>query len=92
MADDRTPPSSSSSGKLSDPPTPHPKVVSFRRGSRESNEYNEQSPLLPAAQPSGDNDRLKVLSPLDDDSDWDAEQEESKSSWFMLLLTLGGFG
>jgi solute carrier family 45 protein 1/2/4 len=92
MADDSAPPPNSSSAKLSDSPTPNPKVTSFRRESRDHSDYNEQSPLLPPARPSEDNDGMKVFSPLDDDSDWEADQEETKSSWYMLLLTFGGFG
>ena len=36
----------------------------------------------------------EVLSPLGSDDDWQAEQqvEETKSSWFLFLLTFGGLG
>lgn len=36
----------------------------------------------------------EVLSPLDSDDDWMGEQqvEETKSSWFLFLLTFGGLG
>ncbi|KAJ9662964.1 hypothetical protein H2201_005841 [Coniosporium apollinis] len=80
----------------------HPKVVSFRRDSsnhpRPSKSIdilrapmNEQSPLLHPRRPS-DESYLKDVSPLDDD-DWEAEgHEDTKSSWYLLLLTLGGLG
>ena len=43
---------------------------------------SEQDPLL-----------KEVLSPLSDD-DWQGEHhvEETKSSWYLFLLTLGGLG
>jgi hypothetical protein len=55
-------------------------------------DYNEQSPLLTPTQPSSDANGLKVLSPLNDEDDWEGDEEATKSSWYMLLLTLGGFG
>jgi solute carrier family 45 protein 1/2/4 len=36
----------------------------------------------------------EAMSPDDDDDDWMGEQqvEETKSSWFLFLLTFGGLG
>lgn len=36
----------------------------------------------------------EVLSPIDSEEDWQGEQqsEETKSSWFLFLLTFGGLG
>jgi solute carrier family 45 protein 1/2/4 len=53
---------------------------------------NEQSPLL-RPRVSGEVDDLdKVVSPLGSD-DWEPEADvETKSSWYLFLLTLGGLG
>lgn len=52
---------------------------------------NENSPLLQPRR-SEEEEGLKVISPLSDD-DWNAEaEEETKSSWYLLLLTIGGMG
>jgi hypothetical protein len=55
-------------------------------------DYNEQAPLLDPIQPSSDGNGLKVLSPLSDEVGWEGDNEATKSSWYMLLLTIGGFG
>lgn len=54
---------------------------------------NETSPLM-RPRSSADFDELnKVISPLDDDDDWQGNQpDETKSSFFLFLLTLGGLG
>ncbi|KAF2261182.1 hypothetical protein CC78DRAFT_535893 [Lojkania enalia] len=79
---------------------PHLKVVSFRRDSdiaRHSMEQlNEQSPLLqPRTSGEGLEDHpslLKVVSPIGSD-DWQEDyDEETRSSWYLFLLTLGGLG
>ena len=52
---------------------------------------NEQSPLLSPAQ-DDENGLKRVPSHLSDD-DWNPEAgEDTKSSWYLLLLTLGGLG
>ncbi|KAK7520905.1 uncharacterized protein IWZ02DRAFT_272525 [Phyllosticta citriasiana] len=52
---------------------------------------NEQSPLLSPTQ-DDDNGLKRIPSPLSDD-DWNPEAgEDTKSSWYLLLLTLGGLG
>ncbi|KAL5380152.1 hypothetical protein DPSP01_007953 [Paraphaeosphaeria sporulosa] len=72
------------------------KNVSFRRNSNDPPMEQiaaEQAPLM-HPRLSQDTDELhKVRSPVDSD-DWqgDYEQEETKSSWFLFLLTLGGLG
>ncbi|GME46147.1 Major facilitator superfamily domain general substrate transporter [Neofusicoccum parvum] len=77
-----------------------PKIVSFGRHSTSSprasqsrDQMNETSPLLSARSSEESENGLKaVASPLSDDS-WDAEAgEETKSSWYLLLLTLAGGG
>ncbi|KAF2404550.1 hypothetical protein EJ06DRAFT_469817 [Trichodelitschia bisporula] len=53
---------------------------------------NEQSPLLSPRSSADVRSPSKVPSQLSDD-DWQANRHlESKSSWFMFLLTLGGIG
>lgn len=75
----------------------HPKVVSFRRSSEAPPEeyINENSPLIrPRMSGEVDVDSLyNTVSPLDSE-DWDGQgdEEETKSSLFMFLLTLGGLG
>jgi hypothetical protein len=69
-------------------PLENPKVINTRRASRDGDEVNEQSPLLAAAE---DPDDSKPNTPLSED-DWVMDEQESKSSWYMFLLTLGGFG
>ena len=57
---------------------------------------HEQSPLLPAIRVSTEANGAK--SDASEDSDdghgdtWLADEHESKSTWYMFLLTLGGFG
>lgn len=57
---------------------------------------NEQSPDVIPARMSSEVDPLlkEVLSPIGSDDDWQGEQqvEETKSSWFLFLLTFGGLG
>jgi solute carrier family 45 protein 1/2/4 len=89
-------------------PKPRPKLVSFGRetsgGGRPTfegrprvdfiDEVEEHEPFM-----NGKRDRevqpllKEQMSPLDDD-DWQGEQqtEETKSSWFLFLLTFGGLG
>jgi solute carrier family 45 protein 1/2/4 len=62
---------------------------------------DEQSPLLPPLDTleGGPSSHIKSMSPLDDRDDgeaeedtWMGEEEETRSSWYMFLLTFGGFG
>jgi solute carrier family 45 protein 1/2/4 len=54
--------------------------------------FDEQSPLLgPAAAPHDDGQDNSIISSLDDDG-YTGEQLSTRSSWYMLLLTLGAFG
>ncbi len=65
--------------------------------SSQEDDLDEQSPLLA---PSGtdDDDRYKGLPPLEDegaaaDEDtWMGEEKENRSTWYLFLLTVGGFG
>jgi solute carrier family 45 protein 1/2/4 len=88
-------------------PKPRPKLVSFGRdtsgGGRPHtegrptvnfiDEVDEHEPvgrtreMDPLLKESG-------MSPMDDDDDWQGEQqtEETKSTWFLFLLTFGGLG
>ncbi|OCL05932.1 hypothetical protein AOQ84DRAFT_224356 [Glonium stellatum] len=52
---------------------------------------SEQSPLLRPRSSDEEDAGLKVLSPLSDE-DWQDNGEETKSSWYLLLLTLAGLG
>ena len=53
---------------------------------------NEQSPLLLPRSSNEEDSGLKVISPLSDE-DWQEDNdEETKSSWYLLLLTLSGLG
>jgi solute carrier family 45 protein 1/2/4 len=58
-------------------------------------EATEHSPFIQPGRMSREIDPLlkETMSPLDDD-DWQGEQqtEETKSSWFLFLLTFGGLG
>ncbi|KAF2142919.1 uncharacterized protein K452DRAFT_226029 [Aplosporella prunicola CBS 121167] len=96
MADSRSPSPDSNA-----PPLAHPKVVSFRqdsitlsRPSQSNDQMNEHSPLLRPRQSEDDENGLKsVVSPLASDDSWNGEtDEETKSSWYLLLLTLAGGG
>jgi len=56
---------------------------------------NEQSPLLQPRDGDEDDASLKAVSPIDAASDhlWvSREEQQTKSSWYMFLLTLGGLG
>ncbi|MBE7181078.1 MAG: hypothetical protein INR71_07695, partial [Terriglobus roseus] len=68
---------------LSSPPGTPSRVAS-----REA--VTEQSPLL-QARDSSDASSLKPVSSLGSD-EWNHQQEETKSSWWLFLLTLGGLG
>jgi solute carrier family 45 protein 1/2/4 len=79
----------------------HPKVVKFRRDSSTNaplNEYiNEHSPLVRPRASTEVDPLLKVVSPIEseEEEDWLGDPDadaESKSSWYLFLLTLGGLG
>jgi solute carrier family 45, member 1/2/4 len=74
----------------------HPKIVSFRSSfshNRESiDAMNEQSPLLRPRSSDEEDSGLKVVSPLSDEGWQGGNDEETKSSWYLLLLTLSGLG
>jgi solute carrier family 45 protein 1/2/4 len=77
---------SSSSFSPTKTPLEHPKIINTRRGSKDDDDVDEQSPLLAAAEEPDGNPRLS-------EDDWAMDDEqETKSSWYMFLLTLGGFG
>jgi solute carrier family 45, member 1/2/4 len=91
-----SPPSSPSTPKPIDPSIAN-SASDRRRESRDLDDgVNEQSPLLPPSRPSGeddeDDDPDKNISPLRDDAQWIGDEHETRSSWYMFLLTLGGFG
>ena len=74
----------------------HPKIVSFRSSSSHNrgsiDVMNEQSPLLRPRSSDEEDSGLKVVSPLSDE-DWQGgNDEETRSSWYLLLLTLSGLG
>jgi len=73
----------------------HPKVVSFRRSSLDppmEQIINEQSPLIRPRTSEEVDSLYKVVSPVESD-DWQGDdEEETKSSFFLFLLTLGGLG
>jgi solute carrier family 45 protein 1/2/4 len=80
---------------------PRPKFVSFGRdsevGAPPNREFiNESSPLINPADRSRETDRLlkEPLTPKfgQEDDDYFPEFEETKSSFFLFLLTLGGLG
>ncbi|KAF2004389.1 hypothetical protein P154DRAFT_519261 [Amniculicola lignicola CBS 123094] len=75
---------------------PHPKQVAFRNfsPSRLSMDHvNENSPLI---RPTVSTEGLqKIISPIgsDDDDEWPVDaEEETKSTLYLFLLTLGGLG
>ncbi|KAH7359760.1 hypothetical protein BKA66DRAFT_472382 [Pyrenochaeta sp. MPI-SDFR-AT-0127] len=105
--DSPSPPPASPQGPPASRPRPRPKLVSFGRdslaGGRPSAEGRPHvefiealSPLVIPTRMSSEVDPLlkEVLSPLGSDDDWQGEQqvEETKSSWFLFLLTFGGLG
>ncbi|KAF2474022.1 MFS general substrate transporter [Lindgomyces ingoldianus] len=73
----------------------HPKVVSFRRSSSPNRSsmdiISENSPLIQPRTSDDCDSTLKAVSPIESD-DWQGDTEDSKSSWYLLLLTLGGLG
>lgn len=76
---------------------PHPKVVSFRSSISTSRPHldfiNEQSPLIMPRRSEEESSLLKVVSPMGSDDDWQLDaDEETKSSFYLFLLTLGGLG
>ncbi|KAF2012721.1 hypothetical protein BU24DRAFT_257875 [Aaosphaeria arxii CBS 175.79] len=78
------------------PAATHPKVVSFRQSEDSRGplaEYiNEQSPLIQPRR-SGEGDALLKVDSPDGLDDWQEEaDEETKSSWYLFLLTLSGLG
>ncbi|CAO2649280.1 Nn.00g066650.m01.CDS01 [Neocucurbitaria sp. VM-36] len=101
LASPREPPKLDTSSR----PRPRPKLVSFGRTSLSDGRPNAdgrphvefihaQSPQIIPRMSSEQDPLLKeVLSPLSDD-DWQGEHhvEETKSSWYLFLLTLGGLG
>lgn len=89
------------------PPPRRPKGVSFLRdvspGRRSSNDrrfsgvitefINENSPLI-RPRGSGELDANdKAISPLESPDEWDMDgEQETKSTWYLILLCLGGLG
>jgi solute carrier family 45 protein 1/2/4 len=56
---------------------------------------NEQSPLLQSRDEDENDASLNAVSPIDAASDnfwFSREEQQTKSSWYMFLLTLGGLG
>ncbi|KAF2993804.1 hypothetical protein E8E13_000869 [Curvularia kusanoi] len=86
--------------RLSQSGRPRPKFVSFGRDSdvTPNREYiNESSPLINPADRARETDRLlkEPIPPAlngQEDDDYFPEFEETKSSFFLFLLTLGGLG
>lgn len=87
--------------QLSNSGRPRPKFVSFGReselGGPPNREFiNESSPLINPADRPRETDRLlkEHLTPNfgQEDEDYFPEFEETKSSFFLFLLTLGGLG
>jgi solute carrier family 45, member 1/2/4 len=78
----------------------HPKIVTFKRGSSEVGRasldmVNEQSPLIRPTNLEEEESGLKAVSPLSDEDFWEQNadtSEDTKSSWYLFLLTLGGLG
>lgn len=59
----------------------------------DSDGSNEQSPLLRGSFSDGGVSPLEIPSPGMDSDDWEAgKSQDSKSAWYMFLLTIGGFG
>jgi solute carrier family 45 protein 1/2/4 len=84
-------------------PKPRPKLVSFARdsalGGRPDTDGDAQIEFIHQDNPprmSSEVDPLlkEVMSPDEDDDGWmgESQVEETKSSWFLFLLTFGGLG
>ncbi|KAF2128627.1 hypothetical protein P153DRAFT_432233 [Dothidotthia symphoricarpi CBS 119687] len=92
MASPRNPP------RLDTNARPRPKFVSFGRESELGGPpiITERSPLVRPSRSAREVDPLlkEPLSPLESEEDWqgEPETEDTKSSWFLFLLTLGGLG
>lgn len=86
--------------RLSESGRPRPKFVSFGRDSDLASPnrqlINESSPLINPADRARETDRLlkEPIAPSfgQEDDDYFPEFEETKSSFFLFLLTLGGLG
>lgn len=72
----------------------HTRSISSDLKRTQENDANEASPLLAPTRMSGEDSEGpgKGMDSLDDGSVWPGEESQSRSSWYMLLLTLGGFG
>lgn len=53
---------------------------------------NEQSPLLRSSESADEPSPFKIGEDGDDNVWQDEDDQETKSSWYMLLLTIGSFG
>lgn len=88
--------------RLSESGRPRPKFVSFGRDSElgpspnRQTAFTESSPLINPADRARETDRLlkEPIAPSfgQEDDDYFPEFEETKSSFFLFLLTLGGLG
>lgn len=58
----------------------------------ENTNPNEQSPLLRSSESQEEPSPFKIGEDGDDNVWQDEDDQETKSSWYMLLLTLGSFG
>ncbi|KAE9979015.1 hypothetical protein EG328_001144 [Venturia inaequalis] len=62
------------------------------RPSMENTNPNEQSPLLRSSESQEEPSPFKIGEDGDDNVWQDDDEQETKSSWYMLLLTIGSFG
>jgi solute carrier family 45 protein 1/2/4 len=53
---------------------------------------DEQSPLLRGSESQEEPSSFKIAEDGDDNVWQGEDDQETKSSWYMLLLTMGGFG
>jgi hypothetical protein len=72
---------------------PSPSKSTRKSRDLDDDTLNEQSPLLQPTRPfEDDQDSNKSLLPSGDSPEWIGNEHDKKSSWYMLLLTMGGFG
>jgi hypothetical protein len=62
-----------------------------KRTSSDAEDMNEDSPLLQARDSDDEPSPLKIVADLEDEI-WQEEEKETRSSWYLFLLTLGSLG
>jgi hypothetical protein len=79
---------------MGDAPT-YSNIIPSRKNSNrtrsDAEDVNEDSPLLEARDSDDEPSPLKIVADIEDEI-WHEEEKETRSSWYLFLLTFGSLG